>query len=387
MKQEEAVILSAVRSPLSRAHKGAYRSTRIDDIAAQVVKRLLTDVPGLSPGDIEDLLVGCAMPEGEQGYNVARNIALLAGLPLATGGVTINRFCASSLEAVNQAALSIRYGQGEAFIAGGIESMSHVPVGGFNPSFNEKLMREGAPDAYISMGRTAENLAQHYAITREEQDRLALASHRKAVAAQSKGIFAREITPVAAVMLNGELGVVDRDGGPRPDTTLEVLAGLAPAFVEGGSVTAGNSSPLTDGAAFALVSSRRFAKRLGVKPLARIKASAVAGVDPAFMGLGPVEAVSKVLKRCKMKMKDIDLIELNEAFAVQTIAVMRELKMDEKMVNVYGGAIALGHPLGASGARILATALNAMYRNEVENCLITMCVGGGQGMAMILERM
>lgn len=383
---EDAVILNAVRSPLARAMKGAMRATRIDDIAAQLISKLMTSIPGLAPGHIEDVLVGCAMPEGEQGYNIARMIALLAGLPLETAGVTINRFCASSLEAIHQAAMNVRVGHGSCFIAGGVESMSHIPIGGYNPSFNEKLMREGAPDAYIAMGTTAENVARHYAISRAEQDRFALSSHRKACGAQAKAVFDRELIPVEIVLEGGRRATFARDECPRPDTSIEVLGSLTPAFMKDGSVTAGNSSPLTDGAAFTVVASKRFAKKIGTKPVARIRASAVAGVDPASMGLGPVQAVPKALSRAGMKMKHIGLVELNEAFAAQALAVMRLLNLDEQRVNVHGGAIALGHPLGATGARIVATAINAMHLYNVEVCLVTMCVGGGQGMAMILER-
>ncbi len=386
MGKEEAVILAAARSPLCKAYRGAYRATRIDDVAAQVVRKLITDVPGLTPADVEDVLVGCAAPEGEQGHNVARQVALLAGLPVETAAATINRYCASSLEAIAQAAWTVRAGQGEVFIAGGVESMTHVPIGGFNPSFNEKLMRDGMPDAYIAMGRTAENLAHHYAITREEQDRFALSSHRKAVTAQSKGLFDREIITVEVNVGGENAARVVRDEGPRPDTSLEALSNLKPAFSSDGTVTAGNASPLTDGAAFAVITSKRYAKKLGVKPLVRIRASAVAGVDPAVMGLGPGRAVPKALARAKMKLKDIDLIELNEAFAAQAIAVMRELHLDERTVNVFGGGIALGHPLGASGARIITTLINAMCERGAETGLATMCVGGGQGMAMVIER-
>jgi acetyl-CoA acetyltransferase family protein len=386
MKRHEAVILAVGRSPLARSHRGAYRSTRIDDVAAAVVRNLMVRVPGLAPSDIEDVIVGCAMPEGEQGYNVARNIAILAGLPVEIGGVTVNRFCSSSLDAIGQAAMCVVSGHGDAFIAGGVESMSHVSIGGFNPSFNEKLMREGVPDAYISMGATAENIARHYAISREEQDRFALASHRKAVSTQTKNGFDHEIVPVETQDESGRRMIVSRDEGPRADTSMDALANLKPAFAKDGTVTAGNSSPLTDGAAFAVVASKRFAKRIGAKQLARIRASAVVGLDPAFMGLGPVYAVPKVLARAKMKMKNVDLIEINEAFASQSLAVMRELDLEEKKLNVHGGAIALGHPLGASGARILATLLSAMQERDAGTGLIAMCVGGGQGAAMVVER-
>jgi acetyl-CoA acetyltransferase family protein len=372
---------------LARAHKGAFRSTRIDDIAAKVLKVLMTRVPGFAASEIEDLIVGCAMPEGEQGYNIARNISFLAGIPLDVAAMTVNRFCASSLEAIHQAALNVQSENGEMFIAGGVETMSHIPIGGFNPSFNKKLMEEGMPDAYISMGATAENLAKHYAISRMDQDRFALASHRKAVAAQSKGAFNEEMVPIDVYGSDGNAYILEYDEGPRSDTSIEALSALRPAFMNEGTVTAGNSSSLTDGVAFAIICSKKYAKRVGSKPLAKIKSCAVAGVDPAVMGLGPVHAVPKALKRAKMKLKDIDLIELNEAFAAQAIAVIGELGLEERRVNVNGGAVALGHPLGATGARIVATLVSAMVKRGAETGLATMCVGGGQGMATILERL
>lgn len=387
MSKHDPVIIAAARSPLCRAQKGAFRLMRIDDIAAQVLRRLISSIAGLTPGDVEDVIVGCAMPEGEQGYNVARQIALLAGLPVGAAGLTVNRLCASSLEALHLAAAKIETGQGEIFVAGGVESMSHVPMGGFNPSFNEKLMCENAPDAYISMGATAENVAKHYAISREEQDRFALASHRKACAAQAKKIFDGEIIPAEVLCDDGSANVVLHDENPRADTSIEALMNLSPAFAEDGSVTAGNSSPLTDGVAFAVVTNRGRAKELGAQPLARIKSFAAVGCDPSTMGMGPVGAIPVALKRAKMHLKDIELIELNEAFAAQAIAVMREMNLDEKITNVHGGAIALGHPLGATGVRMAATGLNAMQAHGAENCLITMCVGGGQGCALILEQL
>ncbi len=382
----DAFILSCVRSPMAKAGKGAFSRTRIDDIASQVLCAALARVPGLDPSAIEDVLIGCAMPEGEQGYNVSRNISFLAGLPEGAAAVTINRFCASSLEAIAQAARAIRCGDGELFVAGGVESMSHVPIGGFNPNLNERLMRDGAPEAYISMGLTAENVARTYGISREEQDRFALMSHRKAVLAQSKGKFDAEKTPVRALSADGNEFEVAQDEGPRSDTSIEALAALPPAFLEGGSVTAGNSSPMTDGAAMAVIASKRFAKKIGAVPIAKVRAAAVAGVAPEFMGMGPARAIPKALARAGMKLADIDVIELNEAFASQSIAVMRELAIDEKRLNVHGGAIALGHPLGASGARIVATLVHAMMEGRASTGLAAMCIGGGQGMAVILER-
>lgn len=381
----EAVILAAARSPMTKAGRGAFALTRIDDIAAEVVKALLARVPSLDVKLIEDVLVGSAMPEGEQGLNVARHIALLSGLPVSSAAVTINRFCASSLEAINQAASAAAAGNGELFLAGGIESMGHVPMGGFNPSLNERLMQQGMPDAYISMGLTAENVARTSNISREDQDRFALRSHARAVAAEERGKFRAEIVLVRARGAEGEI-VVAKDEGPRPDTTLEALAKLPPAFLEGGTVTAGNSSPLTDGAAMTIVASKRLAKKMGIKPLVKIRAMAVAGVDPAFMGLGPVAAVPKALARAGMKLKHIDLIELNEAFAAQALAVIRELGFDEERVNVNGGAVALGHPLGMSGARIMTTLIHAMMDRGASVGLATLCVGGGQGIATIVER-
>lgn len=371
---------------MTKAGRGALSAIRIDDVGALVLKALLGRVPNLDPALIEDVLIGCAMPEGEQGLNVARNISFLAGVPSSAGAVTINRFCASSLEAINQATQAIWCGNGNLFIAGGIESMSHIAMGGFNPSLNEKLMQKGAPEAYINMGLTAENLAREYSISREEQDRFALASHTKAITAAERGKFNAEIVAIEVATPKGETIMVTKDDGPRADTSMEALAKLEPAFLEGGTVTAGNSSPLTDGAAMVLIASKRMVKNLSAKPLAKIRAMAVAGVDPSVMGKGPVFAVPKALKRAGLKLKDIELTELNEAFAAQTIAVVRELAMDEKRLNVHGGAIALGHPLGMSGARIVTTLIRAMCDRDAQLGLATMCVGGGQGVATVIER-
>lgn len=385
---ETAVILAAQRSPMGRAHKGMYVNTRIDDLAAQIVVGMLKKFPELDLNLVEDVLIGCATPEGEQGLNVARNIGFLAGLPVTCGGATVNRFCASSLETINIAAQYIMCGNGELFIAGGIETMTHIPMlGGFNPSFNPKLMKPPAPDAYISMGLTAENLAEKYSISRDEQDKFALLSHRKAVSSQQRGKFDKEIIPSEVTMPDSTVKTVAKDETPRSDTSLEILAKLKPAFKENGTVTAGNSSPLTDGAAMTLLSSKSFAKRHKLKPIAKIHSMAVAGVDPKFMGIGPVHAVPKALKRAKMNLLDIDLIELNEAFAAQSLAVISELGLDQTKLNVHGGALALGHPLGASGARIITTLLHAMEDRNATTGLATMCVGGGQGVATIVERM
>jgi acetyl-CoA acetyltransferase family protein len=392
---EQAVIVAALRSPLAKAGKGGFASIRIDDVCAEVLKAALARVPQLNPKLIEDVLIGCAMPEGEQGLNIARNISFLAGLPLSCGAATINRFCSSSLEAINQAARAIMCGDGECFIAGGVESMSHVPMGGFNPSLNEKLMKDGMPAAYIGMGETAEKLANKYKISRDEQDKFSLASHQKALAAMKGGKFKNEIVPIrdagcpasAGTIFPTEVGhPVFQDECPREDTSLEKLAALKPAFLKDGTVTAGNSSQMTDGAAVTIVMSKTLAKKLKIKPLARIVSMAVAGCDPSTMGEGPIFAVPKVLKRAGMKLKDVDLIELNEAFAAQTIAVVRGLGIDSVKLNIHGGAIALGHPLGATGARCMVTLINALIQRNKSIGLETMCVGGGQGVATIIER-
>ncbi|MBI1909900.1 MAG: thiolase family protein [Deltaproteobacteria bacterium] len=383
----DAVIVSAVRSPMGRAGKGLLTNLRIDDLGALVVKEALHRVPQIKTDEIEDVIFGCAMPEGEQGMNVARNISLLAGIPFGAAALTLNRFCASGLQAINLAALNIMTGNGEVFVAGGIESMSHVPMGGFNPSLNEKLMKEGAPQAYISMGMTAENVAKKYQISREDQDRFAIASHQKAVKAHKEGKFKNEMIPVEIVLPDGKKVILDRDENPREDTALEKLASLKAAFLEGGSVTAGNSSPLTDGAAAVVIMNGELAKKKGLKPLARIRAMAMAGCDPAYMGMGPVPAVQKVLKRAGMKLSDIEIIEINEAFAAQSLAVLRELNADFNKVNPHGGAIALGHPLGCSGARIMATLINDLITFNKTIGLETMCIGGGQGAATVIERL
>lgn len=383
----EAVIVAAVRSPMGRANKGNYVWTRIDDLAGEVIKAALAKVPKLDPNLIEDLIVGCAMPEGEQGMNLARNIAFLAGLPLSVGSVTVNRFCASSLEAINTAALNIMAGNGDCIIAAGAESMSHVPMGGFNPSLNEKLMRPPMPQAYISMGITAENLADKYKISRREQEEFAFASHEKALAAMEKNLFT-EIVPVTCKKQDGSEFKVSIDEGPRkPD--MEKLAQLKPAFKEGGSVTAGTSSPLTDGAAAVILMSAEKAKQLGIKPLAKIKSMAVAGCAPEYMGEGPGYAVPKALKRAGLSLKDIDIIEFNEAFAVQTMAVGKMIGLDwkDKRLNPKGGAVALGHPLGCTGARIMSTLVGDLFTYDKKYGIESMCIGGGQGLATVIERM
>nr|BBH94540.1 acetyl-CoA acetyltransferase [Thermogemmatispora argillosa] len=395
----DAVIVSAVRTPIGRANKGALKDVRPDDLAAFAIRGALDRVPQLDPALIEDVILGCAFPEGEQGMNMARIVAPLAGLPETCGGVTVNRFCASSLQAVNMAAQSIMLGQGEAIVAAGVESMSRVPMGGFNPSFNPRLIKPAEGEkydwpyppteqeygfySYIPMGLTAENLARKYNISRQAQDAFALRSHQRAVAAIDSGFFKREIVPVK--LPDGR--IMDTDEGPRRDTSMEKLAALEPAFLKDGTVTAGNSSPLNDGAAAVILMSADKARELGIQPLARVVAMAVAGVRPDIMGIGPVPAVKKVLQRARMQLSDIDIIELNEAFAVQNLAVIQELGIDEEKLNPHGGAIALGHPLGCSGARIVATLINDLQTADKTLGLATLCVGGGQGVATIIERL
>ncbi len=394
----EAVIVSAVRTPIARANKGALRTVRGDDLAAVAIRAAVERVANLDPNLIEDVILGCAFPEGEQGMNLARIVTGLAGLPVSAGGVTVNRFCASSLQAVNMAAQSVMLGQGDVLVAGGVESMSRVPMGGFNPSFNPKLINNpegievcGMPatksmdftQSYIPMGMTAENLAREHNISREDQDVFALRSHQRAIAAIDSGAFAKEIVPVP--LPNGEQFTTDE--GPRRDTSLERLASLEPAFIAGGTVTAGNSSPLNDGASGAVLMSAEKAKELGIRPRARVLSMAVAGVRPDIMGIGPVDAVHKALQRAKLQLSDIDIIELNEAFAAQSLAVVRELGIDEEKLNPHGGAIALGHPLGSSGCRLIVTLLNDLELLDKRLGLATLCVGGGQGVATIVERL
>jgi acetyl-CoA acetyltransferase family protein len=388
LDDREAVIVAAVRTPVGRAGKGALKELRIDDLGAHVVKAALAKVPELDPALVEDVIFGCAIPEGEQGLNVARLIGLLAGLPETAGGVTVNRFCASGLQSINMAAQNVLLGMGDVFVAGGIESMSHVPMTGYNPSLNKKLVggknKTSFPEAYIPMGLTAENVAREYKISREEQDEFALRSHQKAIACQKDGLFKGEIVPVT--LPDGT--VVENDEGPRADTTLEKLASLKPVFMADGSVTAGNSSPLNDGAAAVIVMSLGKARELGIKPIARFVTLAVAGVAPEVMGIGPIPAVKKALNRAGLKIEDIDIIELNEAFASQSLAVARELGIDiEKQLNPKGGAIAIGHPLGCTGSRIMATLLNDLQQFDATIGLETMCIGGGQGLATIIERL
>ncbi len=376
--QTSVVIAGYARSPFHFAGKGELTKLRPDEMAAQVVRGLL-DKTGVDPADIEDLIVGCAFPEGEQGLNVARLIGFLSDLPLSVAGTTVNRFCGSSMQAIHMAAGAIQMDAGEAFICAGVESMTRVPQGGFSPLLHPGLA-ERYPEAYVSMGETAENLAEKYKISRARPDELALASHQRAASAREAGKFDGEIVAVR----HGN-HTVEADGCIRPDTSAEALAGLKPAFKVDGSVTAGTSSPLTDGAAAVLVTTEDYAKAHGLAPLARLRSIAVAGCAPEIMGIGPVEATKKALARAGVELAGIDVIELNEAFAAQALAVVEELGIDLDKTNIDGGAIALGHPLGATGARITGKAAEIMQRDGKGLALATQCIGGGQGIATVLE--
>jgi acetyl-CoA acyltransferase len=372
----EAVIVSAVRTPVGKAPSGSLQSTRPDELAAAVMREALNRAPGVLPSEIEDVILGCAMPEAEQGLNVARIASIRAGIPVEASAVTVNRFCASGLQAIAFAADRIKTGSANAILAGGTESMSLVPMGGHKVAPNPALV-DTYPDVYLSTGLVAENHVKDYGISREEQDVFALRSHTRAIAAIDSGKFRGETLPI---------GSFDTDEGPRRDTSLEALAKLRPAFHVNGSVTAGNSSQMSDGAAAVLVTSAEFAKERQLKPLARFVAYASAGVAPERFGIGPVPAIKKVLKLTGLSLNDIDLIELNEAFAAQVLACLRELPIDQERLNVNGGAIALGHPLGCTGAKLTTSLVYEMQRRHARYGLVTMCVGGGMGAAGILER-
>jgi acetyl-CoA acyltransferase len=374
-----AVIAGYARSPFHFAAKGGLTRVRPDDLAAQVVRTLISRT-GVNPEDIEDIILGCAFPEAEQGLNVARLIGLLADLPLSVAGVTVNRFCGSSMQSIHIAAGQIAMGAGDVFICAGVESMSRVPMMGYNPLINPALMKT-MPAAYIGMGETAENVARKWQIPRGEQEAFAVRSHQRAAAAAAAGRLTEEIVPIT-----GKGATVDRDGCIRPDTTIETLAGLKPAFDKDGTVTAGTSSPLTDGAAAVLVCSETYAGKHGLTPLARIKSVAVAGCAPEVMGIGPVAATRKALVRAGIEIDAIDVVELNEAFASQALACVRELGIHDETLNLDGGAIALGHPLGATGARITGKAASLLARTGGRYALASQCIGGGQGIATILER-
>ena len=375
----DVVIAGYARSPFHLAGKGALARVRPDDLAAQTIRGLI-EKTGVDAALIEDIVLGCAFPEGEQGLNVARMIGLLADLPLSVGGMTVNRFCGSSMSAIHIAMGQIAVGAGEAYICAGLESMSRVPMGGYNPLPNPDLAAKSA-GAYMGMGQTAENVAQKYQITRTEQEAFAVKSQQKAAAAREDGRLSDEI-----VAIKTKAGAVDQDGTLRPDTTAEALAGLKPAFSQDGSVTAGTSSPLTDGASAVLVTSEAFAKAHNLPILARIKAISVSGCDPETMGLGPIGASKKALERAGISSNDLDIVEINEAFASQAIACIRDLGLKEETINLDGGAIAIGHPLGATGARIVGKAAALLAREGKRYALATQCIGGGQGIATVLER-
>ncbi|MGH9089658.1 MAG: acetyl-CoA C-acetyltransferase [Acidimicrobiales bacterium] len=398
----EAVIVAAGRTPIGRAMKGSLVDCRPDDLAAHTVKKVLDKVPQVEPHHIEDLILGCAQPAGEAGYNLARVVAVLSGLD-DVPGVTVNRYCSSSLQTIRMAAHAIRAGEGDVFVAAGVETVSRYgqgasDIGPHNPRFAEaehrtatrapKATEPWAPtgelhDIYIAMGQTAENVAELEKVSRQDQDELALRSQARAVASAENGFFEREIIPVTTP----DGTVVTKDDGPRPNTTMEGLAQLEPVFREGGTVTAGNACPLNDGAAAVVVMSDTRARELGVQPLARIVASGVTALNPEIMGLGPVGAIRQTLERAGMTIGDVDLVEINEAFAAQVVPSARQLGIDLDKLNVHGGAIALGHPFGQTGARIMTTLLNGLDDADKTIGLESMCVGGGQGMAMIVERL
>ncbi|GLK43387.1 acetyl-CoA acetyltransferase [Novosphingobium resinovorum] len=374
---QSVVIAGYARSPFHLANKGALARVRPDDLAAQVIRGLISKT-GVEPADIEDIIVGCAFPEGEQGLNVARLIGQIAGLPQSVGGMTVNRFCGSSMSAIHIAMGQIAVGAGEVFICAGIESMSRVPMSGFNPLPNPALARSTA--AYIGMGETAENVATQYQISRGEQEALAVESQKKAAAAREAGKLADEIVPIET-----KGGTVSEDGTIRPETTAEALAGLKPAFDANGSVTAGTSSPLTDGASAVLVTTEEYARAHGLPILARIKSVAISGCAPETMGLGPILSSQKALERAGISAGDLDVVELNEAFASQALACIKDLGLDTAKVNIDGGAIAIGHPLGATGARIVGKAASLLKREGGKYALASQCIGGGQGIATVLE--
>ena len=395
---KEAVIASSVRTAVGKAYKGALHATRSDDLAAIAISAAIQRVPGLDPKEIEDVVLGCAMPEGEQGMNIARIASLRAGLPVECSAITVNRFCSSGLQAIAMAADRVMLGNAEVVVAGGAESMSMVPMGGNKVAPNPWLM-DRYPDAYLGMGLTAENLARKYEISRQQADEFSLASHQKALAAISAGKFKDEIVPVevtSTIVSNGDgrggrakttTKVFDTDEGPRADTSLDALARLKPAFHAHGTVTAGNSSQMSDGAAISVVMSADRARALGVKPLARFLAFATAGCAPEVMGVGPVYAIPKALRLAGLKLDQIDVIELNEAFAAQALSVIRLAGLDPARVNLNGGAIALGHPLGCTGAKLTATILRELERRKARYGMVTMCIGGGMGAAGIFERL
>jgi acetyl-CoA acyltransferase len=379
----DAFIVSAVRTPVGKAPNGALRHTRPDEMAAAAIKEALARVPALEPQEVEDVILGCAMPEAEQGLNVARIASLRAGLPITASAVTVNRFCSSGLQAIAYGAERIMTGAAHTVVAGGTESMSMVPMGGNKIAPNPALV-DSYPDVYLTTGLVAENHVRDFGISRDEQDAFALRSHQRAVAAIEAGRFRDEIVPLP--LRGAEPRTLDTDEGPRRDTSAEALAKLKPAFHATGTVTAGNSSQTSDGASAVVVMSGDRVRALGLKPLGRFVGFATAGVEPEKFGIGPVPAVRKLLKQTGVRLEDIDLVELNEAFAAQVLACLRELPIDPDRLNVNGGAIALGHPLGCTGAKLTATILHEMQRRSVRYGLVTMCVGGGMGAAGLFER-
>ena len=386
-------IISSVRTAVGKAPRGTLRHSRPDDLAAAAVQGAIAKVPGLDSGQIEDVILGCAFPEAEQGFNLGRVVAQRAGLPASVAGCTVNRLCASGLQAIAMATQSIAMGQAEVMVAGGAESMSLIPMGGSHLVPNPELLAE-APEAYLTMGLTAENVVREFQVSRQDQDEFALRSHHKALAAIEKGKFTDEIVPFMVRETHYQAGqpqareqLFQVDEGPRSDTSLEALAQLKPAFRADGTVTAGNASQMSDGAAATVVMSQAMVDQLGVKPMGQLLGYAIAGVLPEIMGIGPVEAVPKVLKQVGLTLNDIGLIELNEAFACQSLAVIRKLGLDEAIVNVNGGAIALGHPLGCTGAKLTATLLHEMQRRGIRYGLVTMCIGGGMGAAGVFENL
>ncbi|MDX1671410.1 MAG: acetyl-CoA C-acyltransferase [Balneolaceae bacterium] len=391
---KEAVIVAAARTPTGKANKGSLRFTHPGTIGGEVIKSLLEKVPNLPPEMVDDVILGCAYPEAHQGNNIARQCAALGGLPPSVPAATVNRFCSSGLQTIAQAAERIMVGAADVVIAGGVESMSLVPMGGYTFRPNPELV-ENYPEMYISMGLTAENVADKYEVSREDQDRFALRSHKRAVEAWEEKRFEEQIVPIEVmekrVTASGEVEEkkfhFDRDEGPRPDTSMEALSGLRPVFKQGGTVTAGNSSQMNDAGAGVIVMSREKAEELGLEPMARYAGYSVAGVPPEIMGIGPVEAIPKVLEKTGLSKDDIDLIELNEAFAAQSLAVIRELDLDEETVNVNGGAIAMGHPLGCTGAKLTTQILHEARRRGSGYVMVTMCVGGGMGAAGIFENL
>ncbi|HEV8588412.1 MAG TPA: acetyl-CoA C-acyltransferase [Pyrinomonadaceae bacterium] len=394
MNMKEAVIVSAVRTAVGKAPKGTLRDTRPDDMGAAAMKEAIARVPGLEASEIDDVIMGCAMPEAEQGMNVARAAAIRAGLPVETSAMTINRFCSSGLQTIAMASDRIRTNGAEVIVAGGLESMSMIPMGGHIIRPNPTLI-ETYPDFYLSMGLATENVARKYKVTREQQDEFALRSHQRAIAALDADKFQDETVPLTVTVeeldakgkkQRSEI-VFDKDEGPRRDSTPEALAKLKPAFQMNGTITAGNSSQMSDGAAAAIVMSAERAKKLGVKPMARLVAYATAGCPPEEMGIGPVYAIPKALKLAGLTLDDIAVIELNEAFAAQSLAVIKMLELNPDKVNVNGGAIALGHPLGCTGAKLTASILRELERRNARYGMVTMCVGGGMGAAGIFERL